>query len=315
VVIQGRDDVVEDLGDCRCRLSAFAGTLYHLRRLIAPRLALGVLVTIAATLMGALPLYVVGSLIAGLGFGAAFRFAVNALGETAPVTQGGAVFATTYIASYLAFSVPALAAGLAVGRFGLKATAVTYGALEVALVLVAMVAAIVRARRRVSENEPRPSSATPLVSRTFITPPQTTHYIECGPVDGPLMIFLHGWPSIGLIWHAQMDAFAAEGWHCVAPDLRGYGGSSAPAGNDAYTIEEVVADMAELHDHLGGNAAIWVGHDWGTMTPTSPTRAKHPMAAASRSRCCSSTASGMPSAASPEIAKATQCARPAQILL
>ncbi|MDT5010587.1 MAG: hypothetical protein QOH57_2204, partial [Mycobacterium sp.] len=146
MVIQGRDDVVEDLGDCRCRLSAFAGTLYHLRRLIAPRLALGVLVTIAATLMGALPLYVVGSLIAGLGFGAAFRFAVNALGETAPVTQGGAVFATTYIASYLAFSVPALAAGLAVGRFGLKATAVTYGALEVALVLVAMVAAIVRAR-------------------------------------------------------------------------------------------------------------------------------------------------------------------------
>src|SRR6195952_4543984 len=114
---------------------------------------------------------------------------------------------------------------------------------------------------------------------------------ECGPADGPLMIFLHGWPGIALMWRAQMDAFAADGWHCVAPDLRGYGGSSAPAGNDAYTLEEGVADMAELHDHLGGNAAIWVGHDWGTMTPTSPTRAKHPMAAASRSRCCSSTAS------------------------
>lgn len=75
---------------------------------------------------------------------------------------------------------------------------------------------------------------SPLNSRTLITPRQTTHFIECGPTEGPLMIFLHGWPSIGLMWRAQMDAFAAEGWHCVAPDLRGYGGSFAPAANDAY---------------------------------------------------------------------------------
>lgn len=61
-----------------------------------------------------------------------------------------------------------------------------------------------------------------------------------------------------------MEAFAADGWHCLAPDLRGYGGSSAPATNDAYTTKEIVADMAELHDHLGGKPAIWVGHDWGS---------------------------------------------------
>jgi pimeloyl-ACP methyl ester carboxylesterase len=79
------------------------------------------------------------------------------------------------------------------------------------------------------------------------------------------MIFLHGWPSIGLFWRSQMDALAADGWHCVAPDLRGYGGSCAPAANDAYTIREVVADMAELHDHPGGKTAIWVGHDWGSV--------------------------------------------------
>ena len=108
-----------------------------------------------------------------------------------------------------------------------------------------------------------PSST--LVSRTFSTARQTTHYIECGPDEGPLMIFLHGWPSISLMWRAQLDAFAADGWHCVAPDLRGYGGSSAPAANDAYTTKEVVADVAELHDHLGSKPAIWVGHDWGCV--------------------------------------------------
>ena len=47
------------------------------------------------------------------------------------------------------------------------------------------------------------------------------------------MMFLHGWPELSLIWRAQLDAFAADGWHCVAPDLRGYGSSSIPAANDA----------------------------------------------------------------------------------
>ncbi|MEU4191697.1 MFS transporter [Kribbella sp. NPDC026611] len=115
-------------------------------------LALGVLATITAMLLSSLPLYVAGSLVAGLGFGAAFRHAVNALGEAAPAVQRGEVFATMYIVSYLAFSVPALAAGLAVVRFGLKPTAVAYGALEVALVLIAAVAGVVRARRQVNEN-------------------------------------------------------------------------------------------------------------------------------------------------------------------
>ncbi len=110
----------------------------------------------------------------------------------------------------------------------------------------------------------QPHSAEALL-HSLGTARHTTAYAEAGPTDGKLMIFLHGWPGLGLMWRAQMDAFAAEGWRCVAPDLRGYGGSSAPAANDAYTIQAVVADMAELHDHLGGKPAIWVGHDWGSV--------------------------------------------------
>ncbi len=103
------------------------------------------------------------------------------------------------------------------------------------------------------------------VSHTFSTPRHTTHYLECGPADGPLMIFLHGWPELSLVWRAQLNAFASGGWRCIAPDLRGYGGSSAPAASEAYTNEQVVTDMAELHDHLGGKPAIWIGHDWGSV--------------------------------------------------
>jgi pimeloyl-ACP methyl ester carboxylesterase len=35
------------------------------------------------------------------------------------------------------------------------------------------------------------------------------------------MIFVHGWPESGMMWRAQLEAFASKGWHCIAPDMRG----------------------------------------------------------------------------------------------
>ncbi len=114
-----------------------------------------------------------------------------------------------------------------------------------------------------------------LTDATFSSPRHTTHYYEAGAADGPLMIFLHGWPETGLVWRAQMEAFASDGWRCIAPDMRGYGGSSAPSASDAYVLEEIVEDMVELHDHLGANPAIWVGHDLGSPVVGALT-AQHP---------------------------------------
>ena len=103
-----------------------------------------------------------------------------------------------------------------------------------------------------------------LTARSFSSPRHTTRYWEAGPSDGSLMIFVHGWTEIGLIWRAQVEALASEGWHCVAPDMRGYGGSSVQTVGEAYALKEVVDDMVELHDHLGARPAIWVGHDLGS---------------------------------------------------
>ena len=97
------------------------------------------------------------------------------------------------------------------------------------------------------------------------TPRHRTSWIEAGPANGPLMIFIHGWPELGLVWRAQIEHFAAAGWRCVAPDMRGYGGSSVPDEIAAYGVRELAADMVELHDALGGQQAIWVGHDWGSV--------------------------------------------------
>jgi pimeloyl-ACP methyl ester carboxylesterase len=103
-----------------------------------------------------------------------------------------------------------------------------------------------------------------LIARTVSSPRHTTRFWQAGPDDGKLLIFLHGWPGIGLMWRAQLQALASEGWRCIAPDMRGYGGSSAPAAAEAYALEEIVTDMLELHDHLGAFPAIWAGHDWGS---------------------------------------------------
>ena len=78
------------------------------------------------------------------------------------------------------------------------------------------------------------------------------------------MIFVHGWPELGIAWRHQLERFAAAGWRCVAPDMRGYGGSSVPRSAGAYALSEIVTDMVELHEALGGASAVWVGHDWGS---------------------------------------------------
>ena len=107
------------------------------------------------------------------------------------------------------------------------------------------------------------TAAVELRSKRIETVRHRTAWIVAGPSDGPLMIFLHGWPEIGLLWQRQLRFFADLGWRCVAPDMRGYGGSSVPNETAAYAIGEITTDMLELHDALGGQPAVWVGHDWG----------------------------------------------------
>uniref|UniRef100_A0A453MTP4 AB hydrolase-1 domain-containing protein n=1 Tax=Aegilops tauschii subsp. strangulata TaxID=200361 RepID=A0A453MTP4_AEGTS len=62
------------------------------------------------------------------------------------------------------------------------------------------------------------------------------HVAEQGPADGPAVLLLHGFPELWLSWRHQMAALAARGFRALAPDLRGFGDSDAPADPAAYTV-------------------------------------------------------------------------------
>ncbi len=91
----------------------------------------------------------------------------------------------------------------------------------------------------------------------------TTSYLACGRLDGPPIVFVHGWPELSLSWRHQLPCFGALGFRAIAPDMRGYGRSSVYARHDDYALEHSVADMLELLQSLGHERALWVGHDWG----------------------------------------------------
>jgi pimeloyl-ACP methyl ester carboxylesterase len=81
--------------------------------------------------------------------------------------------------------------------------------------------------------------------------------------DGPLVLLCHGWPELSYSWRHQIGALADAGFRVVAPDMRGFGRSSAPAEIAAYSMMDLVGDMVGLVAELGATRAAIVGHDWG----------------------------------------------------
>ena len=91
-----------------------------------------------------------------------------------------------------------------------------------------------------------------------------TFYLSAGEENNKKIYFIHGWPELSISWRNQLGFFSNLGFHAIAPDMRGYGQSSIYDKHADYCQEEIVKDMIELHTHLGGGEAIWVGHDWGS---------------------------------------------------
>jgi pimeloyl-ACP methyl ester carboxylesterase len=90
------------------------------------------------------------------------------------------------------------------------------------------------------------------------------HCGVAGEAGRPLMLYLHGFPEFWAAWRAPMAHFAARGWLCVAPDLRGYNLSDKPAAVEDYKARHLVADVLALAAHYSPDRRfVLVAHDWG----------------------------------------------------
>jgi pimeloyl-ACP methyl ester carboxylesterase len=87
------------------------------------------------------------------------------------------------------------------------------------------------------------------------------HAARCG--DGPLMLFLHGFPEYWAMWRPMLEHFGARGYRAVAPDLRGYNLSEKPPALEAYRAKHLMADVLALAARYTKDKFVLVAHDWG----------------------------------------------------
>lgn len=102
-----------------------------------------------------------------------------------------------------------------------------------------------------------------ITERTIATNGVQLRTVEAGEPGAPLVVLAHGFPELAYSWRHQIPALAAAGYHVLAPDQRGYGGSSRPDDIAAYNIAELSADVMGLLDDVGAERAVLIGHDWG----------------------------------------------------
>ncbi|HWH81674.1 MAG TPA: alpha/beta hydrolase [Burkholderiaceae bacterium] len=91
----------------------------------------------------------------------------------------------------------------------------------------------------------------------------TLHCRAAGPAGAPPLIFLHGFPEAAFVWDELLEHLGAR-FRCIAPNLRGFGGSSAPVDPEQYRVKHLMADIDALIAATGGAPIeALVAHDWG----------------------------------------------------
>jgi pimeloyl-ACP methyl ester carboxylesterase len=91
------------------------------------------------------------------------------------------------------------------------------------------------------------------------------HYVEQGPKDGPVILFLHGLPEGWSSWKYVIPLINPK-YRLIVPDMKGYGRSDK-TDND-YNWHTVAAQTVGLMDYLKVDKFYVVGHDWGALIGT-----------------------------------------------
>ena len=100
--------------------------------------------------------------------------------------------------------------------------------------------------------------STTVTEHLIKTGDHQTSYLATGPEDGPLIIFVHGWPELAISWRHQLPCFGSLGFRVIAPDLRGHGRGLRSW--KPFRLQDCADDAADLLRGLGTGPVIAVKH-------------------------------------------------------
>lgn len=87
-----------------------------------------------------------------------------------------------------------------------------------------------------------------------------------GDPDAPPVVLVHGFPDTHAVWAPVAELLQADGFRVLAADVRGAGGSEAPAALEAYRLEHLLSDLRAVIDAAAPRRSVHlVGHDWGSI--------------------------------------------------
>jgi pimeloyl-ACP methyl ester carboxylesterase len=84
-----------------------------------------------------------------------------------------------------------------------------------------------------------------------------------GPIDGEIVVLLHGFPQTSKSWNAVCARLNESGYRTLTFDQRGYAPTARPRGRRPYRLSALTGDVAALIDRVGSPVHL-VGHDWGS---------------------------------------------------
>ena len=103
---------------------------------------------------------------------------------------------------------------------------------------------------------------SPYQSRWYGNDEQRQHAVDAGA--GPVVLFIHGFPSLWSCWNRQMEALRSA-WQVIAIDTPGAGASHRSGNCADYAVANLAAAIDRAIDELaGGRRVVLVGHDWGS---------------------------------------------------